>query len=414
MNVEIVTIGDELLLGFTVDTNAAVVARALAEIGVAVVRRATVGDDEDLISRAVEEALARADGVITTGGLGPTSDDRSRPAVARVFGRAMVLHEPTLAAVRERWRRRGWKGEMPATNRDQAMIPEGSTLLENRHGSAPGIWLENAAGKWVAMLPGVPREMRGLLQEELVPRLTARVGATPTVIASRTVRTSGVPESRIADLVANIALPSGVALAYLPGWEGVDLRLTIRGVTHDVAEQRVRAAARALVAPLHAHVYGEGGADLAGVILDALRARRWTVGVGESCTGGLLGARLTAIPGSSDVVRGGIIAYDNAIKVARLGVGEATLAAHGAVSEAVAREMAAGARNAMGASVGVAITGIAGPSGGTAAKPVGTVCVAAATPERALSATGIHGGDRAEVRERSTQAALMLLRELLA
>ncbi|HKS07330.1 MAG TPA: competence/damage-inducible protein A [Gemmatimonadaceae bacterium] len=409
MNIEIVTIGDELLLGFTVDTNAAVIARALSEIGVAIVRRTTVGDVEADIVRAVEDALSRADGVLTTGGLGPTSDDRSRPAVARVFGRAMVLHEPTLAAVRERWKRRGWKGEMPETNRDQAMVPEGATLLANNHGSAPGIWLDNAEGKWVAMLPGVPREMRGMLNDELIPRLRARVG-NATVVASRTVRTTGVPESRIADLVQSVQLPDGVDLAYLPNWEGVDLRVTVRDVPPDVAQARIAAAARALSAPLSDCVYGENGADLASVVLDALRARAWTVAVAESCTGGMLGARLTAIAGSSDVVRGGVIAYDNGVKESHLAVRAETLAAHGAVSEGVAREMAAGVRAALKSSVGVAITGVAGPSGGTAEKPVGTVCIAVATPDGAVAATNRHVGDRDEVRKRSTQAALMLLR----
>ena len=413
MNIEIVTIGDELLLGFTIDTNAAEVARALADVGVAVVRRTTVGDDEASITQAVQDALARADGVLTTGGLGPTSDDRSRPAVARVFGRAMVLHEPTLVALRERWKRRGWKGEMPETNRDQAMIPDGATLIENRYGSAPGIWLENGAGKWVAMLPGVPREMRGMLHDELVPRLRTRAGDHPAVIASRTVRTTGLPESQIADLVHAISLPEGIDLAYLPGWEGVDLRVTIRGVTAGEAQARITRAADAIGTPLRQWVYGRDGDDLAAVVLEALRAREMTVAVAESCTGGMLGARLTAIAGSSDVVRGGVIAYDNSVKVSHLGVRQATLDAHGAVSEHVAREMAEGARSALRAPVGIAITGVAGPAGGTPDKPVGTVCIAVATPDGIAAATERHVGDRDEIRKRSTQAALMLLRERL-
>ena len=413
MNIEIVTIGDELLLGFTVDTNAAHIARALAGAGVSIVRRATVGDDERAIAAAVGDALARTGGVITTGGIGPTSDDRSKPAVAALFGRAMILHEPTLAALRERWKKRGL-GELPATNRNQALVPAGATLLENRHGSAPGIWLEDERGRWVAMLPGVPREMRGMLADALLPRLLSRASSHDTVVASRTLRSSGVPESRLADLIGAVPLPDGVQLAYLPAWEGVDLRVTIRDVPRAVADERLAAAVAALAAPLRDVVYGHDGADLAAIVLDALRTRAWRIAVGESCTGGMLGMRLTAAPGSSDVMLGGVIAYDNRVKVERLGVREATLTEHGAVSTQVAREMASGARAATGADVGVAITGIAGPGGGTSEKPVGTVCIAVDADGAIASSSAQLVGDRDEVRRRATQAALMMVRRMLA
>lgn len=413
MNIEIVTIGDELLLGFTVDTNAAHIARTLADAGVAVVRRATVGDDEAAITATVREALERTGAVITTGGLGPTSDDRSKPAVGAIFGRRMVLHEPTLAAIRERWRTRGL-GDLPATNVNQAMVPEGATLLDNNYGSAPGIWLENERGQWVAMLPGVPREMRGMLADQILPRLRAHAGAGDHVVASRTLRTSGWPESRIADAVAPIPLPSGVDLAYLPSWEGVDLRLTVRGLARAAAAECLASAAAALRAPIADIVYGEDGADLAAIVLDALRSRRWTIAVGESCTGGMLGMRLTATPRASDVVLGGIIAYDNAVKVRHLGVQQATLASEGAVSDAVAREMASGARAATGATVGVGITGIAGPGGATPEKPVGMVSIAVDADGAVEARTANFVGDRDEVRRRATQAALLMVRRLAA
>jgi nicotinamide-nucleotide amidase len=409
VNVEIVTIGDELLLGFTIDTNAAHIARALADIGVAITRRATVGDQENEISAAVGEALARADGVITTGGLGPTSDDRSRHAIAALFGRDVTFHQPTFDALVERWKKLGF-GELPATNRNQAMLPEGATLLANRHGSAPGIWLENDQKKWVAMMPGVPREMRGMLTEEVAPRIVALRGGQEHVVASRTLRTTGVAESRVADTIASVALPDGVDLAYLPGWEGVDLRLTIRGVPKETARSRLAIATDALRSPISEFVYGEDGADLADIVLRLLRDRQLNIAVGESCTGGMLGMRLTAVPGSSDVVAGGIIAYDNRVKVALLGVRDETLKAHGAVSEEVAREMAAGARAATGAHVGVAITGIAGPDGGTEAKPVGTVAIAVDIDGAVDGRMSRFIGDRDEVRRRATQAALNMVR----
>jgi nicotinamide-nucleotide amidase len=409
VNVEIVTIGDELLLGFTIDTNAAHIARALADIGVAITRRATVGDQEAEISAAVSEALARADGVITTGGLGPTSDDRSRHAIAALFGREVVFHQPTYDALVERWKKLG-VGELPATNRNQAMLPAGATLLANRHGSAPGIWLENDRKKWVAMMPGVPREMRGMLAEEVAPRIAALVGPHPHVVASRTLRTTGVAESRLADTIGNIALPDGVDLAYLPGWEGVDLRITIRSAGADAARMALAAARDALRAPISDVVYGEDGADLADVVLRLLRDRKWKIAVGESCTGGMLGMRLTAIPGSSDVVVGGIIAYDNRVKTSHLGVHEETIRTHGAVSDEVARQMASGARAATGAHVGVGITGVAGPDGGTEAKPVGTVAIAVDIEGSVDGRVSRFIGDRDEVRRRATQAALNMVR----
>jgi len=413
VNIEIVTIGDELLLGFTVDSNAAYIARCLAVIGVAVSRRATVGDSVDDITDAAGDALERTGGVVTTGGLGPTNDDRTKPAIAALFGRDLRLHEPTLERMKAGWIARGLPGEFPAANVSQAMMPDGAVILENAHGTAPGIWLEDDRGRWVAMLPGVPREMRRMLEDQLIPLLRARGGAKAAAIVSRTLRTSGVPESRIADLVGRIELPQGVDLAYLPGWEGVDLRLTARGIGEESVSAVLTEAAGRLIPHLGDSVYGEGDEDMAVHILQALRGAGWTAAVAESCTGGMLGMRLTAIPGSSDVVRGGIIAYDNEVKVGQLMVSEQSLAEHGAVSEEVAGEMAAGARKALGASVGVAITGIAGPGGATDDKPVGTVCIAVETPLRAASRTVRLHGDRDEIRRRATQAALVLLRKHL-
>jgi nicotinamide-nucleotide amidase len=234
------------------------------------------------------------------------------------------------------------------------------------------------------------------------------------VIRSHTLRTTGIAESALADALGDLAKdPLGVSLAFLPGWEGVDLRLTVRGVPAGEADARLGAAASALHDRIGRWVYGEGDADLAEACLEALRARGWRVAVAESCTGGGLGARLTAVPGASDVVLGGVIAYDNAVKVAALGVSPATLAAVGAVSEEVAREMAVGARTRIGAEVGVSITGIAGPGGGTPEKPVGTICVAVDLAGAVTSRRTVTIGDRAEIRQRSAQLALALLRQAL-
>src|SRR5688500_18782091 len=200
MRIESIAIGDELLLGFTIDTNHAHLARELAAQGISVVRRTTVGDNADEIADAVRGALERTGGVITTGGLGPTSDDRTKESIAAVFGRDMRLDEDILAALEKRWRDRGWPGTLPAANRRQAMIPEGARILVNRHGSAPGIWLEDERGRWVAMLPGVPRDMRGMLADELGPLLVPRASGAG-VVRSRTLRTTGIAESALADLL---------------------------------------------------------------------------------------------------------------------------------------------------------------------------------------------------------------------
>ena len=416
MQIEVVTIGDELLLGFTIDTNGAHLARELAQHGITVARRTSVGDEAGEIASAVREALDRTGAVITTGGLGPTSDDLTKPSIASIFGRFMILDEEIVESLRLRWKARGWPGELPESNKQQALIPDGATILENRHGSAPGIWLEDERGRWAAMLPGVPREMRGMLADSLMPRILARMTGEATVVTSRTIRTTGISESMLSDRIRGLTGLDfeGLGLAYLPGWEGVDLRLTARGLTAGEAAARLDRVGAALVAVAGDHVYGQDAHDLAASVLDALRLSGRKIAVAESCTGGMLGMRLTAIPGSSDVVLGGVIAYHDDVKVQQLGVREATLMAFGAVSEETAREMAQGVRERLGTAVGVGITGIAGPDGGTADKPVGTVCVAVDVDGTVKSFRASMVGDRHEVRQRSAQAALNLVRRMLA
>jgi len=407
--IEVVTIGDELLLGFTIDTNAAYLARALAGIGVHIVQRTTAGDDSAEIARVVGEALDRAGAVITTGGLGPTSDDLTKQSIAALFGRGMHLDEEHLAWMQDRWQKR-FNRPLPATNRQQAMIPDGAIKLENRHGSAPGIWLEDDRGRWVAMLPGVPREMRGMLDDTLLPRLKTRI-TTGTVVRSLMLRTTGIAESLLADRIESMGGgPLGVSLAYLPSIAGVDLRLTVRDMSAADATSALSNAARRLREHLGDSIYGEDDVDLAAIVLDLCRRRGLTIGVAESCTGGLLGERLTAISGSSDVFRGGVIAYHNEVKAELLGVDESTIAEHGAVSEQVALEMAAGVRRASRTNIGLSITGVAGPTGGTAAKPVGTVWIAADIDGAAKTALHHVWGDRDEIRQRAAQWTMELLR----
>ncbi len=416
MNVELVSIGNELLLGYTIDTNSAFFAREAAALGIRVVRRVTVGDGPAEIAGAVKEGLERTGAVITSGGLGPTSDDLTKQSIAGLFGRGMILNTSILESLQARWKARGWPGELPAANHNQAMIPEGAEIIRNDHGSAPGIWLTDDAGRWVAMLPGVPREFRGMAREQLLPRIVAHQGADGEglVVRSRTLRTNGIAESALADVVGDMSKElADVQLAYLPGWEGVDLRITVYDEPADVAQTLLNRAEAALRQRVGKWMYGTEDDDLATLVLMALRAKGMKIGVAESCTGGMLGMRLTAIPGSSDVVDGGLIAYHNDVKVRELGVRPETIEAHGAVSEETAREMASGLRGRFGVDIAVSITGIAGPGGGTPEKPVGTFCVAVDMRGHVRSIRTAAVGDRHEVRQRASQAALNLVRRAL-
>jgi nicotinamide-nucleotide amidase len=417
VRIELIAVGDELLLGFVIDTNTAHIARVLAAEGINVVRRSTVSDDREAIVAAVREALDRTGAAITTGGLGPTSDDLTIPSLAAAFGRALVLDEAVLAGIEARFRALGYQRAMPVGNRQQAMLPAGAHVLQNHHGSAPGVWLEDERGRWVATLPGVPREMRGMLADTLLPRLRERLAmsaAPASVVRSRTLRSTGIGESALAESLGELGkgLP-GMPLAYNPKWQGTDLRLTINGVSAAEADVRLDDAIRRLLAVCGAHVYGEDQTDLAAVVLDGLRARGWRLATAESCTGGLLGARVTAIPGSSDVYVGGIVAYDNAVKIRELGVPGELIAEHGAVSEAVARSMAEGICARFGTDVGIGITGVAGPGGGTPEKPVGLVWIALSIDGKVRTSGRNYVGDREEIRLRATQAALDMVRREL-
>lgn len=411
MRIELVTVGTELLLGFTVDSNAAWLGSRLAELGITVVRRTTVPDREDAIRSAVSEALARTGWVITSGGLGPTSDDLTRPAVAEVLGAPLQFDQAVWDTIVARFR--GFGREPSPQNRIQAEVPEGAEVLPNRWGTAPGLWLEGPEGTAI-LLPGVPRELRRLFETAVAPRLIEQLGTTATVVRSLTVRTTSIPESTLAARLSEFeAGLDRVDLAYLPGLEGVDLRLTVAGLEAGEAAARLEDSARALEELLPGLVYGRDEDDLAAVLLDRLRSAGRTLALAESCTGGLVGARLTAIPGSSEVFLGGVTGYANSAKRDLLGVSQELLDTEGAVSEAVALAMADGARLRFGADVGLAVTGIAGPGGGSEARPVGTVWFAWAEPEGSGATRRVFPGNRGEIRTRAAQYALHgLLRRL--
>jgi nicotinamide-nucleotide amidase len=413
VNLEVLTIGTELLLGYTVDTNAAELGRALAAAGAEITRRTTVADRPEAIRAAVAETLDRSGFVITTGGLGPTRDDMTKTVVADLLGKRLVLDEGLLAGLEARFKKLG--RPMPALNRTQAEVPEGATVLPNPRGTAPGLWVEDARGRVVVLLPGVPREMRGLLVEEVLPRLIARQGAGRRVVLSRTVRTTGIAESALAERVGPIEPEiAPLTLAYLPSVEGVDLRVTAWGLGARDAETQLATVVERLRAAVGEHGYGADGADLAAVVLEALRAGRHRLGVAESCTGGMVAERVTNIPGASATFIGGVVAYADVVKTAALKVPIETLEAHGAVSEQTVRAMAEGAQRLFATDCSIAVTGIAGPGGGTPDKPVGTVWLAARVDTATRTVQRVFPGDRDEIRRRAAQAALDLLRRLLA
>lgn len=409
MQIELLTIGTELLLGFTLDTNSAEIGRALAGVGIRVVRRTSVGDEPAAIREALEQALARTGAVLATGGLGPTADDITKKVAADLFGASLTFRPEVWESIIARFAR---FGRIPVErNRSQAEVPEGATILPNRWGTAPGLWLEGTRGL-VILLPGVPSEMRALLQQEVLPRLSGR--AAGQVVRSRTVRTTAIPESTLADRLGAIEPTlAPLSLAYLPGLEGVDLRLTAWNLAPEEADRRLRDGAALLRERAGAWAYGEGEVDLAGVVLESARSARLTLAVAESCTGGGIGARLTSVAGSSDVFLGGVIAYDNRIKIGQLGVPAAVIEREGAVSESVARAMADGVAQTFKSELAISVTGIAGPGGGSPDKPVGLVYIGTRTPAGTEVTRHTFPGDRSEIRGRANQTALFRLWQAL-
>jgi nicotinamide-nucleotide amidase len=410
--VEIVTIGTELMLGHTIDTNGGWIGSRLAAEGFSVSRRTTVSDDAAAMKDAIAAALGRSRTVICTGGLGPTTDDFTKAVVADLYGRDMVLDEGWFEVVKQRFVARGIR--MPDINRNQAEVPAGSRLFHNDRGSAPGIVIEDDVIGTTILLPGVPFEMRGLMEDHVIPYLRTHLDSGPPII-ERWLRTIGIAESAIAERVAEIVPAlAPLAVSFLPSAYGEDIRITCWGDFETAeAERRLADAQQRLAEALEPHVYAHAKEDLAEIAGHALRERGLALALAESCTGGLLAQRLTNIPGSSEFFLGGIVSYANAAKTKHLRVRPATLLEYGAVSEQCVREMAAGALQVFEADVALAITGVAGPGGGTEEKPVGTVWIGIATLDGVDAQKLRFGGDRAEIRTRASQAALALLMRTL-
>ncbi len=405
----IVSIGDELTTGRTVDTNASFIADQLMGIGVEVVAVLTVGDFPERIAWAFREALERADVVISTGGLGPTADDLTTETIAEVAARPLVFHEEVADAIRQRFAAMG--RQMPENNLRQARLPEGAVILPNALGTAPGFRLEiswNGQRRYLFALPGVPREMQALLREQVLPWLQQNRGSEG-VYVSRVFQTFGISESALDEMVAGIVPAEAGRLSFRAAFPMISVRLTVRGQPAE-ASRLLDEYGQRLRERLGAFCYGEGEVTMEEVVADLFRSRGWQLALAESCTGGLIGHRITNVPGSSKFFRGSVVAYSNEAKEELLGVRSETLRLHGAVSVETAAEMAAGARERLAAPVALAVTGIAGPEGGTPDKPVGTVCFGLATPDGVVTHRYSLWGSREWIKTLASQIGLDWLR----
>ena len=411
----IIAVGSELLTPSKLDTNSLYITEQLNLLGIEVTAKAVVGDDRDDLAHVFRAALERVDLVVLCGGLGPTDDDVTRDAVAAVLNRPLAEDEAITAHLRARFKARGFQAPMPEINRRQAMVPAGAVVIENARGSAPGLWIDHDAGS-VVLLPGPPRELKPMLAALVDGRLRER--ASGEALVRRVVRIAGRIESHVDEALQPLyhewarASPP-VAATILAALGSIELHLSARGSSRDVVDAALDAAVRQVIVVIGPDAYSQDGRLLEHVVGDLLVERGMRIGVAESCTGGLITSRLTDVPGSSRYVDQAVVTYANEAKTVLLGVPPQMLEEHGAVSESVALAMAEGIRSRARADVGVGVTGIAGPTGGTPEKPVGTVAVAAVTAESRRSHTFRFHGEREQVKFQASQAALDLVRRML-
>ncbi len=409
----IIAVGSEMLTPHRSDTNSLFLTACLNDIGIEVAVKQVVGDSPADLRAVFDDSLARFPLVILSGGLGPTADDITRDVAAEALGAPLLEDADILARIERRFALRGIP--MPAINRRQALVPRGATILPNEHGTAPGLLLERD-GRCVVLLPGPPRELRPMFERFVADHLAARAGAAP--IRRRVLCITGRTESQVDALAEPVYTPwlvelPPIATSILATLGQIELHLSTRAGTAAEGDVRLARAAAALKAIVGADMYSDDGRSLEQVVGERLLARGWHIAVAESCTGGLVTSRLTDVPGSSAYVECGVICYSNRAKTDLAGVPAALIEEHGAVSEPVAVAMAEGIRARARVEVGVGITGIAGPSGGSEAKPVGTVAIAAAFPDGHHVRTQRFLGGREHVKFQASQAALDLVRRRL-
>jgi len=414
MHIELINTGHELLLGRILNTHQQWICRQLADLGYEVNRQTCVPDDGGSIQQAVREALGRSDLVLTTGGLGPTSDDITRDLIAKLLGRPLVLDPSILAGIEQYFKRR--HGVMAASARVQAMVPEGACVLPNVNGTAPGLAIAlnpnpflGGKRSWLVLLPGPPRELRPMFLESVVPLVLAQFPQTAKFF-SRTLKTTGLGESLVEEKIAGplaALVARGLELGYCARIGEVEVRLSARGPN----AEKIIAEAEAIVRErLRSLIFGENDATLEQTVVAMLVEQRNTVALAESCTGGFIAHRVTDVPGASAVLKCGLVTYSNESKIELLGVAESSIGQHGAVSAVVAREMAEGALRRCKTDYAVAVTGIAGPGGGSKEKPVGTVFIALADADGTVVKQKLNPFDRETFKSVTSQQALDLLR----
>ena len=407
MNVEIITIGNEVITGHIVDTNAAYLADTVFSSGAKITRVVSVGDEVDIIAEALREAMTRADLILVSGGLGPTPDDRTPEAAAHALGRELTVHQEYLDALKAKFRT--WNLTFTRSDEKQAMLPQGADPLPNPIGLC-GFKVEEGS-KTLFFFPGVPREMKGIVEEALLPFLREKIRNGKEIVRSALFKVFGLSEARVKELIEDIK--GNFELAYLPSFPEIRLRVIVRGVDANEVAARHQQCAEEISERLGDYLYGTGDEVLESVVGKLLRERKATLVVAESCTGGLIAHRITEIPGSSDYFLQGVVAYSNQAKEELLGVSSSILKKYGPVSREVAEQMAMGIRERSGATIGVATTGIAGPAGGTSETPIGRVFIAMSAEDMSEVKQHDFFGDRHAIKLMASAVALDRVRRYL-
>ena len=411
MKAYIITIGDEILIGQTLNTNAAYIGEQLAVSQITVIGSSVVPDDRDEILLEFKRVTKLCDVVLVTGGLGPTHDDVTRSCVVDFFETELVQNKEILNHIKKFFQSRG--RQLTKTNEDQALVPKISTPIHNPRGTAPGIWIEEK-GKVFVVMPGVPYEMKGMMQDFVLPRLVKLAGNKGKVLLMKNLLTTGIPESILYDRLEKLEdFLEGAKLAFLPSQFGVKMRIMVQAQDIDTAQNKIDEIEQKIRSRVGRHVFGRNDDTLEGVVAKLLIDRGLKIAVAESCTGGLIANRLTNVSGSSQYLERGIVAYSNAAKVELLHVNEDSIAQYGAVSIEVARQMAEGIKSISGSDIGLAVTGIMGPTGGSIDKPVGLVYIGICDEKICTAKEFRFGDDRSLNKDRTSQAALEMLRRNL-
>jgi nicotinamide-nucleotide amidase len=409
MKAAVIAIGDELLIGQVINSNAAFIAEKLNVAGISVEKMITVGDDEEVIVKTLGRSLSEHDVLCLTGGLGPTHDDVTRSAICKFFKTDLILNEEALENVRRIIKHRN----VPLTklNEEQALVPRGCDVMQNPHGTAPGYFFHRES-KHVAVMPGVPYEMKAMMERYVTPYFQQHpVGQ---VIRHRTIKTTGIPESFLFQQLGNLdELLEGAKLAFLPSPMGVRLRISVKEKDEATANKKLQRVEEGIRRKAAKYIYGVEDEELEQVVGRMLTERKLTIAVAESCTGGLIADKITDVSGSSNYFERAIISYSNQSKIEGLKVPNELIETHGAVSSEVAKAMAEGVRQVAGTDIGISTTGIAGPTGGSDEKPVGLVWIGYSDRNETLAVKFSFGDDRRRVKERAAQAALELVRRRL-